>query len=125
MNGFQFKRQQRSETGTVKVVINRCFGGFGLSGEAIGMCAKLRGWTRCTTDFGMDYFLNGRGEKIIPPHGLRRDDPFLIEVVESLGENSWGDHAELKLVEVPDDVDWVIVENDGQEWVAERHRTWQ
>ena len=34
MNGFQFKRQQRSEVGTVKVVINRCFGGFGLSGDA-------------------------------------------------------------------------------------------
>ena len=124
MSGFEFKRQQRSETGTVKVVINRCFGGFGLSGEAVGMYAKLRGWTRCTTDFGMDYFLNGRGENIIPPHGFRRDDPFLVKVVESLGENSWGDHAELKIVEVPDDVDWVIVENDGQEWVAERHRTW-
>ena len=124
MRGMEFKRQQRSETGTVKVVINRCFGGFGLSGEAIGMYAKLRGWIRCTTDFGMDYFLNRRGEKIIPPHGLRRDDPFLVEVVEALGENSWGDHAELKIVEVPDDVDWVIVENDGQEWVAERHRTW-
>ena len=124
MGGFQFKRQQRSETGTVKVVINRCFGGFGLSGEAMAMYAKLRGWTRCTTDLGIDYLLNGRGEKIIPPHGIRRDDPFLIEVVEALGENSWGDYAELKIVEVPDDVDWYVEEYDGLEHIAERHRTW-
>jgi len=32
--------------------------------------------------------------------------------------------AQLKVVDVPDDVDWYIDEYDGKEWVAERHRTW-
>jgi hypothetical protein len=31
----------------------------------------------------------------------------------------------IKIVEVPADVDWVLMEYDGCEWVAEKHRTWQ
>jgi len=31
----------------------------------------------------------------------------------------------LKIVEIPADVDWVLMEYDGCEWVAEKHRTWQ
>ena len=30
----------------------------------------------------------------------------------------------LKIIEIPDDVDWIIEEYDGNEWVAEKHRTW-
>lgn len=33
-------------------------------------------------------------------------------------------HADLKIVEIPPDVDWEINEYDGVEWVAETHRTW-
>jgi hypothetical protein len=36
-----------------------------------------------------------------------------------------GAHANLKIVEVPPDVEWQIEEYDGNEWVAEKHRTWQ
>ena len=53
-----------------------------------------------------------------------RDDPFLVETVLELGEKADGDHANLKVVEIPGDVDWVIEEYDGKEWVAEVHRTW-
>ena len=35
-----------------------------------------------------------------------------------------GQFSELKIVEVPDDVNWYIEEYDGMEHVAERHRTW-
>jgi hypothetical protein len=31
----------------------------------------------------------------------------------------------LAIVEIPDDVQWIIEENDGMEWVAEKHRTWR
>lgn len=56
---------------------------------------------------------------------IDRDDPDLIEVVEELGvEEASGKLAELKIVEVPDDVDWEVKEYDGKEWVAEKHRTW-
>jgi hypothetical protein len=44
--------------------------------------------------------------------------------VEDLDIHSYGVHAELKVVDVPDDVDWEIGEYDGTEWVAEKHRTW-
>jgi hypothetical protein len=55
---------------------------------------------------------------------LERNDPVLVQVVEELGEDANGAHAELKIVEIPDDVEWQIDEYDGVEWVAEKHRTW-
>jgi len=36
-----------------------------------------------------------------------------------------GDHAQLYVVEVPDDVEWYIHDYDGIEHVAEKHRIWQ
>ena len=53
-----------------------------------------------------------------------RADPMLVEVVEALGDEASGSHAKLKIVEVPDDVEWSVQEYDGWEWVAEKHRTW-
>ena len=35
-----------------------------------------------------------------------------------------GNHANLKIVEIPGDVKWHVEEYDGNEWVAEDHRTW-
>ena len=56
---------------------------------------------------------------------LARDDPDLVAVVEELGNQASGRCAELKVVDIPDDVNWYIEEYDGREWVAERHRTWE
>jgi hypothetical protein len=56
---------------------------------------------------------------------LARDDPDLVAVVEELGNRADGRHAELKVVDIPDDVNWYVEEYDGLEWVAERHRTWE
>lgn len=47
--------------------------------------------------------------------------PFVLE----LEEESGGTFSNLLVVEVPDDVDWVISEYDGIEWVSEKHRTWE
>ena len=59
---------------------------------------------------------------------IPRDDPRLIQVVEELGADhrsgASGACANLTIVEVPDDVEWEIQEYDGNEWVAEKHRTW-
>ena len=55
---------------------------------------------------------------------IARDDHILIQVVEELGEKANDRYAELKIVEIPDDVEWQIDEYDGAEWVAEKHRTW-
>ena len=53
-----------------------------------------------------------------------RTDLLLIEVVEALGDEAGGSHAKLKIVDIPDDIEWILQEYDGWEWVAEKHRTW-
>jgi len=57
---------------------------------------------------------------------IKRDDPILIKVVETLGEDGFGHFCQLKVVEVPDDVDWYIDTRNGcGEVVTEKHRTWR
>ncbi len=54
-----------------------------------------------------------------------RTDPCLIQAIEELGEKANGYSAELKIVEIPDDVlKWEITEYDGKEIVEEIHRVW-
>lgn len=55
---------------------------------------------------------------------VERDDEKLIAVVEELKEKANGPYASLKVIEIPDDVDWILQDYDGVEWVAEKHRTW-
>ena len=90
------------------VVINDCYGGFGLSARAMNEYKQLAGIT--------DPSFN---ERDIP-----RDDPYLVKIVKELGMGANGPHSNLKLVEIPGDVKWHIGEYDGAEWVAEDHRTW-
>ena len=85
----------------MKVVINRCYGGFGLSEKAMKFLGVGSEWP-----------------------DIARDDPKLIECVEKFGEEANDTYAELKVVEIPDDVNWEIGEYDGLEWVEEVHRRW-
>jgi hypothetical protein len=48
-------------------------------------------------------------------------DPDIVEVVETLGERAG---KNLKVIEIPDNVDFTIEDYDGAQWVAEKHRTW-
>lgn len=89
------------------VVINECYGGFGLSQVAIDVMAKLDAKTQ-----------------IKEWEELRRDDPSLVKVVRELGAKANGEYAALKIVEVPDGVKWTVFDYDGMEHVAEVHRTW-
>jgi hypothetical protein len=41
-----------------------------------------------------------------------------------MGEDAFGRYAQLKVIEIPENVDWEIGEYDGMEWVAEKHRRW-
>lgn len=107
----------------MKIVINADFGGFDLSFEAYKRIAKLKGWTHAVNDYDNDYWIM-EPEKYKYAPELNRNDPDLVAVVEELGEESWGTYSVLKVVEIPDDVDWYIDEYDGKEHVAEQHRTW-
>ena len=91
-----------------KVVINTCHGGFGISAAAESKYRELAGIT--DPDFHSLY--------------IPRDDEHLIAVVELMSEEANNRFSELKIVEVPDDVNWYVEEYDGQEWVAERHQIW-
>jgi hypothetical protein len=53
-----------------------------------------------------------------------RRDPKLVQVVEELGAAASGSCAKLKVVEVPDGVEWEIDEYDGREAIHEVHRSW-
>ena len=54
-----------------------------------------------------------------------RNDPDLIKCIEELGEKANGRCAEIEIVEIPDGVDYEIDEYDGNEHIAEKHRTWR
>lgn len=102
-----------------KIVINKCFGGFGLSKEAMDQFCKKKGINPGKWNSTWDFYEDVSSRDIL------RNDPVLIEVVESLGEKASGRCAKLGIVEVPDGVEWVVEEYDGSEWVAEKHRTWR
>ena len=98
---------------TFKIVINTCFGGFGLSDEAITMYRERKG---IAADTRLTY-----------ADEIARDDADLIAVVEALGEKANDQYSELKVVEVPawlKEKGWSIEEYDGREWIAENHCTW-
>lgn len=109
----------------MKLVINRCHGGFGLSFEACKLIAERKGWTLATDDYDQEYFIPELGkDQRLDPHDLERTDPDLIAVVEELGSEADGHYAELKVVNIPDDISWYIHEYDGMEKVCENHRSW-
>lgn len=143
----------------MKIVINKCYGGFGLSHEAVKLYFKLKKWKlhayvtvydkqkstykkynpkKDSSVFGLSYFkidITGLTEKQIwskknkdsywSVYDLDRSDPTLIKVIEKLGEEkASGNFSELRIVEIPDGIEYSIEEYDGVEWISENHRTW-
>jgi hypothetical protein len=138
----------------MKIAINRCFGGFGISHKAVMRYAELSGITlypftekrdsKGTLDW--DHFEPYNNQKNIlsifystKPLGndgsyaddswwserdIERNDPVLINVIEEMGQGANGNHAKIEIIEIPDDVNWQIDEYDGQESIHEVHRSW-
>lgn len=127
----------------MKIVINKCYGGFGLSKQAtkyLAMKGKMKGfplekyynkpkaealkeYKRYTKFMGLllwkgKIYYCGRDD-------VKRNDPDLIKIVKKLGKKANGQHAELKIVRIPNGVEWEVEEYDGVEWIAEKHRTWR
>ena len=112
-----------------KVVINAKYGGFGLSDDAIVMYGELKGLNlkKVKNQFGgYNYYIDDieDEEHYFSHDEVEREDPFLIQTVETLKEKSFGQCALLKVVEIPEDVKYFIQEYDGFEHIAEVHRTW-
>ena len=138
----------------MKVVINKCYGGFGLSEKAYERLIELGIPVRKYTEqeLGEDGLYKkvpeNEGEVIFDRDLSKSEDslqksmrtlsgrywetwtddnrshPLIVQVVEELGKESWGSFAKLKIVEIPDGVDFEIDEYDGLEHIAEKHKTW-
>lgn len=145
----------------MKVVINNCFGGFGLSAKGVLKYAELAGikvyaytddrfgnweyhkeksYTRIdnfdslekelfivywlTVDLGKVAYDLPKSDGWLQVSDLKRDDPNLVKTVKLLGKAANGYCAGLKIVDIPDGTDYVIEEYDGNEHIAEAHKTW-
>ena len=89
----------------MKVVINKCYGGFQLSRKAY-------------EELGLEW--DGYGFA----YENDRANPKLVEVIERLGSAGSGIFGKLKVVEIPDDIEWEIKDYDGIETIHEKHKTW-
>ncbi len=134
----------------MKVILNKCYGGFDVSylgykryAEKIGIkeifAYKFKGKeyvkvNGVANEIFIVYFIKDLGEsfssyeldnyssfKLVLDEN-RRQDPILIEVVEELGDEASGLFGNLKVVEVPDELDnnYVIDEYDGFESLHQR-----
>ena len=117
----------------MKVVINSCFGGFGLSDAAFEELLNRKGvaWEKVISSYGTTYDYYEAGHLEEDDYYLshrqfteNRADPELVAVVEQFGKDVNTKYSELKIVDIPDDVEWIVEEYDGLEHVAEVHRTW-
>lgn len=135
----------------MKIAINNCYGGFSLSITGLRRYAELKGKTAYFFKGYGDYIpipheeeeeagifftafdtpdlelISGKegNDHYIPSRPENRTDPDLIKVIEELGsENASGGCAKLKIVEIPDGVQWEIDEYDGIETIHEVHRSW-
>jgi len=95
---------------TKKIIVNACFGGFGLSKAAFKAFTQAKGITQMKKDDVLWI--------------LDRSDPILVDIVERMGDAANGEYSKLVIIEIPADVDWQIGEYDGYEQVEERHMVW-
>ena len=120
----------------MKVAINRCFGGFGISNEAFEKILDRKGiaFDKVESDegrkfIGATYYDAGHAgddDHYLSDYDMteNRADPDLIAVIEELGDKANTQYSDIAIIEIPDDVKWHIHEYDGLEHVAEDHRTW-
>ena len=90
----------------MKIVLNKCFGGFSLSDKA---CKYLYIDDKY-------YYTYACGDNVSQK---MRTETALVKCIEELGEEANGSCASLGIVEIPDEAtDWEINEYDGLESVT-------
>ena len=112
-------------TNTRKVVYNACYGGFSLSLPAQELYLKKKGHApklyKGKHRWDEHWYINEPHD--VYDRELKRHDPALVEVVEELGDKSFGDCAKLVIEEV--DGPYRIEEYDGRETVVQSYGDWQ
>ena len=117
-----------------KIVINTSHGDQGRGGFCLSHRAFLRLRDLGQREALREPDLGAYWPKWAPPQEpslnrcgelIPRDDEKLVQVVEELGAEANGHCAELKIVEIPNEVLWEIEKVGGVEHVSEVHRTWR
>jgi len=108
-----------------KIVYNACYGGFGLSPEAMQMYADLKGLAVYPEKdtWGTVFYTDPPGtkdRKALNEWNIFRADPVLVEVVEKLGKKANGTAANLMIADVSKGDQYRIDEYDGFESVRTR-----
>jgi hypothetical protein len=124
----------------MKVVINVCHGGFGLSNKAVKRCIELGmketvyntagNYIDESADFVKAKLLTGKNAfeyhiKNAYENEFRMN-PIVVQVVEELGKKADGTFSKLKIVDIPFETadGWHVDEYDGYESICENHRSW-
>lgn len=125
----------------MKIAINSDYGGFSLSDEV----AKILREKGVKITFVGENYSDGSGpkQKLFCEDGSHylsnedfgivdnnyykwRADPRLIEAIEQIGwDKSSARFSKIRIVNIPDDVDWDITEYDGIETIEEVHNKWR
>lgn len=112
----------------MKIVINKCFGGFSLSKKAVEFMAE-KGSEQAKAE--LEYIIPsednsdcyfGYSERYNFEYD--RADPYLIKAVETLGCEANGCFSKLKVIEIPEGVEWEITDFDGIEVITEKNKMW-
>ena len=118
-----------------KIVVNGCFGGFGLSDTAVRRYAEIAGitlyehiddfefvsWSTVPREeyerMTLEGDFLGANAAHFSVYDLSRTDPVLVQVVEELGDAANDLYADLYIVELPAGIQYRIDEYDGNESV--------
>lgn len=86
----------------MKIVINQRYGGFSVSQKVFEYLDKV-GAPKHIDDMYLE---------------CNRNDPYLVEAVETLGEEANGRNSKLFIVEWPDNIPYKVTEYDGWEEIT-------
>lgn len=109
MNDAQTGTADEQQVAAQRIVISETYGGYGIS-DAGRDFLKVRG---LDIDDAWDWYKR-----------VDRDDPLLVEMVQTLGAAASTRYSNLVVVEIPHGVAWHVHEYDGYETLHENHRTW-
>jgi hypothetical protein len=96
----------------MQVVINTSYSNFAISPDAISLIQKKIKNPKAKSQINAYAFDNDRS------------NPLLVETVQKLGAKANGLYTTLKIVEIPDDVEWRVDAINGKEVIREKHRIW-
>ena len=108
----------------MKVVINTCYGGYGLSRKAVERLIELGSeeakeyLTDCDQwrkEDEIKYGISIEEDNSYYVFSDDRSNVLLVQVVEELKEEANSRFAQLKIVEIPDNTNWYISDYDGIE----------